>query len=53
MPSSPLERLRLILLLGALASVVAAATLAITAPAGLPLVRVAGIAANAALAVYW
>jgi PAS domain S-box-containing protein len=53
MPSSPLERLRLILLLGALASVVAAAALAVTAPAEPSLVRVAGITANAALAVYW
>jgi PAS domain S-box-containing protein len=52
-PSSPLERLRLILLLGALVSVVAAAVLGVTAPDALPVVRAAAIAANAALAVYW
>jgi PAS domain S-box-containing protein len=52
-PSSPLERLRLILLLGALASAVAAAALAVTAPDEATALRVAGIAADAALAAYW
>jgi PAS domain S-box-containing protein len=52
-PPSPLERLRLVLLLGALASLAAAAAMVFTASAAPPGERVAGIAVIVALAVYW
>jgi PAS domain S-box-containing protein len=52
-PPSPLERLRLILLLGALASLAAAAAMLLTASPAPPWERAAGMAVIVALACYW
>jgi PAS domain S-box-containing protein len=52
-PPSPLERLRFVLLLGALASLAAAAAMVITASPAPPGERGAGMAVIVALAVYW
>jgi PAS domain S-box-containing protein len=52
-PTSPLERLRLIFLLGALASLSAAAAMAFSAPSPLAAEQLAGVASAAALAVHW
>jgi PAS domain S-box-containing protein len=52
-PPSPLERLRLVLLLGALASLAAAAAMVLTASPAPPGERGAGMAVIVALAVYW